>query len=221
MKHETTVSNRIGLSVLSIIVLLVAVWLAAHGSKSAAVQVLPTLMSATTTDRARFEVNTWNLPKESLLGFVEIPAGTFVMGSDPAIDSMAFENEQWSTTQNQGTVDVAAFYIGRYEVTVAQYRIFIAATNHPADALALNGAPDHPVVAVSWTDALAYARWLEIQLQQSPLTPASHNTANGSSVGKSRARNRWTHLSLGKCCCTRQRQLLKHKHHRCRRDSLS
>jgi formylglycine-generating enzyme required for sulfatase activity len=94
------------------------------------------------------------------------------MGSDPAVDRMAFENEQWSTERNQGTVVLPLFYIGRYEVTVAQFGAFIAATGYKAEQLALSGKPDHPVVNVSWTDALAYARWLDSQLKVSPHTPA-------------------------------------------------
>src|SRR5262245_32900348 len=34
----------------------------------------------------RFRPNGWYLPDESLLGFVEIPAGPFFIGSDPAQD---------------------------------------------------------------------------------------------------------------------------------------
>ncbi len=118
-----------------------------------------------------FRADAWFLPDEELLGFVEIPAGPFVMGSDPAIDALAFENERWAADRNQGRVDLAAFFIGRYEVTVAQFRAFVDATGFRADAAALDGLADHPVTSVSWPDALAYGGWLETTLREWPDTP--------------------------------------------------
>jgi formylglycine-generating enzyme required for sulfatase activity len=111
------------------------------------------------------------LPDEDLLGFVEIPAGPFRMGSDPKVDPRAFDNERWSASSHQGTVDLPDFYIGRYEVTVAQFRAFVEAAAFRADAQALGGKPDHPVGLVSWPDALAYCRWLETTLREWPRTP--------------------------------------------------
>jgi formylglycine-generating enzyme required for sulfatase activity len=103
---------------------------------------------------------------------VEIPAGPFLMGSDPSADTEAFDIERWSPGQAQGLVDVPAFYIGRYEVTVAQYRAFVRATGHRVvDAQALGGPPDHPVAWVAWTDAVAYGRWLAEALAGGADTP--------------------------------------------------
>jgi formylglycine-generating enzyme required for sulfatase activity len=93
------------------------------------------------------------------------------MGSDPKVDPMAFENEQWSTERNQGTVDLPTFYIARYEVTVAQFQAFVDAGGFKA-AQWVPAMPDHPATNVSWTDALAYSHWLELQLRQAPQTPA-------------------------------------------------
>ncbi len=118
-----------------------------------------------------FRPDAWSLPDEPLLGFVEIPAGPFVMGSDPAIDPAAFETERWSPQSNQGTPDVPAFYIGRYEVTVAQFAAFVEATGHTVDERALQAPPDQPVAWVSWPDALAYARWLERQMVEGAGAP--------------------------------------------------
>ncbi|MEX2570763.1 MAG: SUMF1/EgtB/PvdO family nonheme iron enzyme [Gemmatimonadota bacterium] len=117
------------------------------------------------------------LPNDDMLGFVPIPAGPFVMGSDPAVDPLAFENERWSAGRAQGSVDLPTFYIGRYEVTVAQYRAFVEATGHPAAEQVFAAPPDHPVARVSWTDALAYARWLERMLRESPATPVELKAA--------------------------------------------
>jgi formylglycine-generating enzyme required for sulfatase activity len=109
------------------------------------------------------------LSEEELPELVEIPAGPFVMGSDPEIDPLAFPNERWSESTYQGTVELPAYSIGRYEVTVAQFRAFVEATGFRADPRALEGPPDLPVRFVSWPDALAYCRWLERTPQLGPL----------------------------------------------------
>ena len=123
-------------------------------------------------DSVSFRADVFYLSNESMLGFVEVPAGTFQMGSNPLIDPMAFENERWSEARRQGAVDLPTFYISRYEVTVAQFGAFVEATGYRADRMSLQSASDHPVSYVSWTDALAYARWLGLQLKQSAQTPA-------------------------------------------------
>ena len=53
-----------------------------------------------------FRADAWFLPDDDLLGFVEIPAGPFLMGSDSKLDPRAFENERWSTSSDQGTVEL-------------------------------------------------------------------------------------------------------------------
>lgn len=103
--------------------------------------------------------------------FVEIPAGPFTMGADRARDPMAFDNERWSPAQSEGTVDVPAFFIGRHEVTLAEFSKFAQAGTWSIDPRAIAGPSDHPVTLVSWTDALAYCRWLETTLKSSPSTP--------------------------------------------------
>ena len=124
---------------------------------------------------AGFRADAWYLPDEELLGFVEIPSGPFTMGSDPSVDPLAFEIEV-----PQAMVDVPTFYIGRYEVTVAQYAAFVKSTGRVVvDSSALEGPPDHPVAGVSWTDALAYARWLDGELRASAAAPAELDTLLG------------------------------------------
>ena len=93
--------------------------------------------------------------------FVEIPAGPFTMGADPAVDTRAFDNEKWSRSASEGTVDLPAFYLARHEVTVAQYAAFVRATKAPTDPNPLAGQPTHPVTFVTWPNTVAYGRWLE------------------------------------------------------------
>ena len=69
-------------------------------------------------------------------------------------------------------MELPTLYVGRYEVTVAQFRAFVDATGYRADPAAVAGLADHPVVVVSWTDALSYVRWLEGQLRSLGETPA-------------------------------------------------
>jgi len=103
--------------------------------------------------------------------FVEVPAGPFIMGADPARDPMAFDNERWSAALAQGTVDLPAFLIGRSEVTVSQFAAFAAARTSTVSPESLSGSPAHPVRFVTWPEALAYCRWLQAAMSGSPQTP--------------------------------------------------
>ena len=137
---------------------------ASSGSPAASLSPLPEALDG-------FRADAWFLPDDDLLGFVEIPAGPFTMGSDPAVDPRAFENERWSAGQAQGSVDLPAYAIGRYEVTVAQFRAFADASGSTFAPETLRGVLDEPVGSVSWPDALTYCRWLEATLRDWPDTP--------------------------------------------------
>jgi len=100
--------------------------------------------------------------------FVEVPAGPFTMGADPATDPRAFDNEKWSASAGQGTVDLPAFYIARHEVTVTQFNAYLQATKVKVDANATANPPSHPVTFVTWPNAVAYGRWLESTLARTP-----------------------------------------------------
>jgi formylglycine-generating enzyme required for sulfatase activity len=128
-------------------------------------------LTASFGDPSGLRSDAWFLPDEELLGFVEVPAGPFLMGSDPAIDRIAFDNEWWPGARPQATLYLPAFYMGRYEVTVAQFGAFVEETGYRANDEAFRSPPDHPVATVSWTDALAYVRWLETTLREWPGTP--------------------------------------------------
>lgn len=115
----------------------------------------------------RFDASGWFLPVEDLLGFVEVPAGPFLMGSDKGSDGAAYDNEL-----PQHRVDIGRYYLAKYPVTVAQFAAFVHATGFSvADRRCLSGAANHPVVFVTWHEALAYADWLTSILRSWPETP--------------------------------------------------
>ena len=167
---EKAPGRTTGFAVLTALVVFTAFWMNYQSSLLETDQSMLAEIAGTTMADG-FNSDAWYLPADELLGFVEIPAGTFTMGSDPALDRQAYGNERWSNTRRQGTVDVPRFYIGRFEVTVAQYRAFIEDTGYQFDEQAVSAAPNHPVTAVTWPDALAYSRWLEANLRGSDQTP--------------------------------------------------
>ena len=120
-----------------------------------------------------FRADAWYLPDEALLGFVEIPRGSFTMGSNPALDRMAYENERWSQLRLQGEVHLPRYFVARYETTQAQFNAFVRDTGLAQAAVDPARSGNYPVANVTWTEALAYARWLEGQLRASSLTPPS------------------------------------------------
>jgi len=112
--------------------------------------------------------------------FVYIPSGEFVMGS-PETESERDPQE----TQHKVTLS-RNFYCGVHEVTVGQFRKFVTAAGYRTEAersgqgrsfnlanglfeRALNATwrntgfiqlDSHPVVVVSWNDAVAFCEWL-------------------------------------------------------------
>lgn len=83
---------------------------------------------------------------------VLIPAGEFQMGSTNG------ERDE----RPVHTVYLDAFYIDTDEVTVGEYKQFVEATGHrplPESVSRTSPTDQHPIVEVSWHDAMAYAKW--------------------------------------------------------------
>ena len=107
------------------------------------------------------------LPADEMLGFVEIPAGPFRMGSDPERDPQAREDEQPAHE-----VTLPTFYLARYPVTVAQFHLFAQQSGYELqDKDSLQGAANHPVSWITWYDVVAYCNWLDEVLRGWSGTP--------------------------------------------------
>jgi formylglycine-generating enzyme required for sulfatase activity len=129
-------------------------------------------------------------PKKDLVPIIpemiKVVGGTFKMGSK---DTDAREDET-----NIHEVKVSDFYIGKFEITVAQFKSFVEISGYQTEAERVgksyiytgswknmkginwrhdargNMRPaseyDHPVVHVSWNDATAYCKWISEQTKK-------------------------------------------------------
>ena len=97
------------------------------------------------------------VPDALPLHLVQIPGGTFTMGSpEEELEHQKHEGPQHSVT-------VPLFFMGRYPVTQAQYQALMGtnpATEYEADRFV---APNKPVVGVSWQDATEFCQRLSAQ----------------------------------------------------------
>jgi len=84
--------------------------------------------------------------REHLVHECYVPAGRFIMGEE----------------NKAHTVYLDAFYVGKYQVTNADYQRYIEDLGYTFDAP--EGKADHPVVGISWYDARDYAEWAGMRL---------------------------------------------------------
>ena len=111
------------------------------------------------------------------VGMDLIPAGTWTMGLTQAELDQVKAKYGWEGLINEQPATVittSAFFLDRTEVTNGAYAEFVAATQHkipqnPYDPVGLSvwlpdgtfpiSITDHPVVNVTWDDAVAYCAW--------------------------------------------------------------
>ncbi len=130
--------------------------------------------------------NFYGVDKDGVLipEFANLPAGKFLMGSA--------EGDGAITEQPQHEITVSAFSISRTEITNAQFLSFCQATKRklPEDphwqGVYMRDYPNHPIVNVSWQDAVDYGQWLSKVLGKEVRLPTEAEweyAAQGSGAG--------------------------------------
>jgi formylglycine-generating enzyme required for sulfatase activity/uncharacterized caspase-like protein len=101
----------------------------------------------------------WSPPTLHGIEWVEIPAGPFWMGA-------AEKDDQAGNAEKPGhKLELPTYWIGKTAVTNTQYMAGVQAGVAKAPSHWKNDTPatninNHPVVRVSWDDAIAYCKWL-------------------------------------------------------------
>ena len=102
--------------------------------------------------------------KKLNIKMVQIPANQFEMGAAQKKRGV----ESWlDDALPVHTVELDSFSISAYEITMGQYKQFLAATGHrplPDWVSLFSPTDNHPVVGVSWYDAEAFCKWVGMRL---------------------------------------------------------
>jgi formylglycine-generating enzyme required for sulfatase activity len=108
---------------------------------------------------------------------VAVPPGPFTMGTlkkdiRALVEKYGGQTEWYEREVPQHELDLPAFEIGKYPVTSREYQAFVRGAGYrPPEGWDGDEYPagkgDHPVVNVSWQDAVAYCRWLSEQTKRS------------------------------------------------------
>ena len=157
MKNKQLVFGVIFCFFISIIFLLVIVWEIKKSiefdDKMRTIQEDTKLVTIDDNrDFSIYETLTGDDAREMIL----VPEGVFTRGSD----SGGFDEKP------QQEIYLDAFYIDKYEVSVADYNVFRRAANYIEPSVPffqgdhnILKTPDYPVVGVSWYDAVNYCTW--------------------------------------------------------------
>lgn len=104
----------------------------------------------------------------------------------------AFRNDLTNSSSGEASPITEDYYLSAYKVTNAQYAVFVAETSHKAPSYWKNGTypegkADHPVLNVSYSDAIAYCEWLSSKYSdwtfRLPTEAEWENAAMGSYYG--------------------------------------
>jgi formylglycine-generating enzyme required for sulfatase activity len=134
----------------------------------------PTQAAPTSTPQPGPEPTKQSIPSTRLEPeLIFIPAGSFLMGTSeediPTLMKKFGRERGWYDREvPRHQVYVGDFHIAKYPVTNAEYKRFVDANLEqtvPYDWYRdvrsfAQGEADHPVVSVTWHDAVAYCRWL-------------------------------------------------------------
>lgn len=119
--------------------------------------------------------------------FIRIPAGPFLMGSNPDANHYPIENEF-----PEHSVVLKEYWISKYPVTNSHYKIFIDDTHlrppdHWENGVIPTGLENHPVVWINWFDAATFCDWLSQRISNAICLPSEaewEKAARGTDSGE-------------------------------------
>ncbi len=99
---------------------------------------------------SHFEETILSVKKMTGIDLVFVQGGTFEMGNDEGVKD----------EKPAHTVSVADYYIGKYEITIAQYNAFCKTTGRELPFDDGKDYDKYPVNHINWLDANEYCNWL-------------------------------------------------------------
>jgi len=100
-------------------------------------------------------------PQKPIIEWVDIPAGTFIMGCP----KNEVKKEIWeSDYETQHKVKINAFKMSKFAITFEQYDLFCETFGIEKPYDENWGRGKHPVINVSWNDANKFAQWMDCRL---------------------------------------------------------